>query len=65
MRGQADFKFDGALGIRHNPPMSRLFLLLTLLSALMGLAGAATLFFMLALACAFGWLLFGPGGLWL
>ncbi len=45
--------------------MSRLFLLLTLLSALMGLAGAATLFFMLALACAFGWLLFGPGGLWL
>lgn len=45
--------------------MSRLFLLLTLLSALMGLAGAATLFFMLALASGFGWLLFGPGGRWL
>jgi len=45
--------------------MSRLLLLLTLLSALMGLAGAAGFFFMLALACACGWLVFGPGGLWL
>ena len=45
--------------------MSRLFLLLALLSALMGLGGAAGLFFMLALASAFGWLLFGPNGRWL
>lgn len=45
--------------------MSRLFLLLTLLSALMGLGGAAGLFLMLALASGCGWLLFGPGGRWL
>lgn len=45
--------------------MSRLFLLLTLLSALMGLGGAAGLFLMLALASAALWLLFGPGSRWL
>jgi hypothetical protein len=45
--------------------MSRLFFLLALLSALMGLGGAASLFLMLACASGCCWLAFGPGGLWL
>jgi hypothetical protein len=45
--------------------MSRLFLLLAVLSTLMGLGGAAGLFLVLSLGSACGWLLLGPKGHWL
>jgi len=45
--------------------MSRLFLLLALLSALMGSFGIATWLMLASGGCVAGWLLFGPGGRWL